>query len=133
MITCVNSMQNGDSETKRFRRTRSDGSEEVLYIAYAPVLVKNYRALDSSKFHRGVKEDEIIVYSLALVQTEEAALESFQEVEESTRKQVRIAIVILSAAILTAVLAMIYLSNLVAASIVEPMASILETIQNINA
>lgn len=128
----VRAMQNGESNRTAFYRLREDGTQEKVYIAFAPVLVKSYCPVNSSDFARGVKESEYLVYSLALAETEEGALEPFEAVEKSTEKQVYIAIGVLTLAIAVALVAVLFFSHRVATSITEPMLFLHDLIVSIN-
>ena len=128
----VTSMQSGESAGGEFVRKTKTGDLEEMYIAYAPAYVTVPTPVDSSDYSRGVKLVEQLVYSVALVETEEGLLEPFREIEETTKKQTNVAIAVLSVVIFLATICIVYISHRLAKSFTEPMLYLLQLLQNIN-
>lgn len=127
----VKSMKHGDSGITTFSR-KTNFSEEIVYMSYAPVIVNSKRPVDVSDFSRGVISSDYLVYSLAFAETESVILESFEQSENNMERQIRISIGILSAVITAAALIVIYVSHRTTMSITEPMLYLLDLIRSMN-
>ena len=128
----VDSMKKGDSNETSFTRRTNDGEVETLHVAYSPVYVTSVRPVNSSDYSRGVNRQRILVYSLALVETEEGILMPFQQIRDTTKKQTNVAIGVLTIVIFAATLTIIYISHRLATSFTEPMIYLLDLIRYIN-
>ena len=127
----LRSMKMGESHVRNFTR-RSDGATETVYLAYAPVTVRNVESVDSSDYVRGVRTSRYHIYVLGLGGTESEILKPFNDVEESTEKQINIAIGIVSALLVVAAAVVAVVSQKLTRSITEPMLYLLELIRSLN-
>lgn len=84
---CLTPMKNGDSGLKEFWRTRSDGTPEHLFIAFAPVYERALLPLSPDDFSRGVEVSQVLLYSVAMIQTTEDMLAPFEETEDAMMSQ----------------------------------------------
>jgi hypothetical protein len=125
-------MKNGESTVTTFARKKRDGTTEMMHIAYSPVYVSSIEPADNSDYARGVKEVKQLVYSLALVETEDEMLLPFREIEDTTKQQTIVAICILTVVILLATLSIVYISRRLASSFSEPMIYLLRLLKTIN-
>jgi hypothetical protein len=128
----INSMRAGETGNGTFLMVNAEGSREKMHITYAPVKVTRLRPLNSSDFSRGVDKSHYAIYSLALVETDKSMLERFQTTEEDIDRQIRVAIAILCILIVFAACLVVYFSNHITISMVEPMYYLLELIKHIN-
>jgi hypothetical protein len=126
------SMKARNNSTEMFERTTADGGTELVYMAYTPIVVKYLDPVDPSDFTRGARVTNHFIYSLGFAETVEGILEPFGAIQEEMQRQINVAIGILAAVIVVAVLATIGISYLVARSISEPMACLLELIRLVN-
>ena len=126
------SMKAGNTSTEMFERTTASGGTETVYMAYTPIIVNYLDPVDSSDFTRGARVANHFTYSLGFAETVEGLLEPFGAIQEDMQRQINVAIGILAAVIVIAVLATIGISYLVARSISEPMACLLELIRLVN-
>ena len=125
-------MQAGKIGSTSFRRLCENGDVEVMHISYSPVAVKTFTPVDSSDYSRGVDQTTHLIYSLALVESENGLLMPFVEIEETTRRQSNVAIGVMSIVILLAICIIVYISHILASSFTEPMIYLLGLIQYIN-
>ena len=125
-------MKEGNAGSSVFTRTGPDGAEEVVDISYAPVIVKHLRALDSSDLSRGVERENIIIYSLALAETEDGITQSFQSIDSVVKTDVNICIAVLSVLIFVSATLTIYIAYRVTSSMISPILDLLVVIQDIN-
>jgi hypothetical protein len=128
----VESMKRGESNVTTFQRRTEDGEVETLLIAYSPVLVTSVRPLNTSDYSRGVQRTENLIYSLAFVEPEPEVLGPFEDIEETTKKQTKVAISILAVVLFAAAISVVYISHRLATSFTEPMIYLLGLIQHIN-
>jgi hypothetical protein len=128
----VGSMKVGNSSMETFSRKESDGSIEIIHMAYTPVNVKSFRPANSSDYSRGVLVSDYLIYSLGLAVTQSKILEPFDQIEDGTERTIRVAKAVLSAFIVAASLVVIYISHRVTMSIIEPMVYLRDLIQSIN-
>eukprot|EP00934_Nitzschia_sp_Nitz4_P004295 Nitzschia sp. Nitz4//scaffold3_size479765//268429//273580//NITZ4_000112-RA/size479765-snap-gene-1.403-mRNA-1//-1//CDS//3329550794//4285//frame0 len=124
-------MKAGEAGGASFNRTTASGGQELVHIAFAPVGVESLRALNSSDFSRGLISSELLIYSLALAETEEGMMRGFAQIEETTDSAVQFAIAFLSTLLVLATTLVGFLSRHVARSITEPLVYLLETIKSI--
>ena len=125
-------MKRGEEGLANLPLSTYSGSAAPAYVAYAPVKVKSLTPLDSSDFARGVNSTDRMIYSLALVETEQSILGPFIAIEEDVARQRNIALIILCTAIVLSTLLVVYLSSKFAASIANPMLYLLDLIRHIN-
>jgi len=128
----VKSMKAGNSSTVKLERTIADGGTEIVYLASAPISVQYLDPANVSDFARGSLPGKHLTYSLSLAETAQGILEPFLEIKEDMQKQINVAIGVLVAVIVVAVLATVGITYLVARSISEPMACLLELIRLLN-
>jgi hypothetical protein len=125
-------MQRGSSGSTSFERSNENGVVETMYISYAPVSVRSLTPIDSSDYSRGINQTQHLIYSLALVESEDGLLLPFAEIERTTRRQSNIAIGVLSIVIFLAICIIVYISHNLATSFTQPMLYLLGLIQYIN-
>ena len=92
----VEEMTSGGRNSTVFTRTTPDGKIESVQLSFAPVYVDSFNPIDSSNFASGVKQENNLIYSVALAAPEKPMLEPFQEVKASTQSVVVICIVVIS-------------------------------------
>ncbi|KAL7532352.1 hypothetical protein ACHAXR_004576 [Thalassiosira sp. AJA248-18] len=121
----------GVYRSNRTTSGHSDGNQ--VHISYAPVFVRSYVPLNSSDITRGVKENTILVYSLALAETESGIIDSFQSsINDFASKTVQICIGVLTALIVVATILIVYIAFRVTASMIEPLLQLLGVVKDIN-
>ena len=125
-------MKEGNAGSSVFTRTGPSGAEEVIDISYAPVLVKHFRALDSSDLSRGVEREDILIYSLALAETEKGITQSFQSIEQYVKTEVNICIAVLSVLIFFSAILIIYIAYRVTSSMIRPILNLVIVVEDIN-
>lgn len=130
--TIEESMKAGKDGVSSFTRTKEDGDEEIVHVAYAPVNVKSIKAVNSSSFGRGVEAEDYLIYSLGLMETEKGLLKPFENIEKKMTRQLNWAIVVLAAGIVASAVFVAYISYLLTVSITEPMLYLLDLIRCIN-
>lgn len=128
----VEAMKNGESASTTFSRKMENGELETVHMAYSPVYVPSIGPINSSDFSRGVERSDYQIYSFAIVEPEEGVLKGFQGIENSTKKQTNIAIVVITLVIVAAALIVVYFSHRLAKSFTEPMIYLLDLIRYIN-
>ena len=128
----LNEMKEGNAGSSVFTRTGPGGEEEVVDISYAPVIVKHLRALDSSDLSRGVERENILIYSLALAETEDGITQSFQSIDSVVKTDVSICIAVLSVLIFVSAALTIYIAYRVTSSMIRPILDLLVVIEDIN-
>jgi hypothetical protein len=128
----VEAMKGGNTSTVTFERSTADGGMETVHLAFAPIIVPYLDPVDSSDFSRGAIAGSHLIYSLGLAETQGGILEPFAAIEADMQRQINVAIGILAAVIVAAMAASIYISYIVARSISEPMAFLLELIRSLN-
>lgn len=125
-------MRAGGSGRREFSMVSASGSVEKMHIAFHPVDVKRLRPVNSSDFSRGIENSKYVIYSLALTETESALLEPFKETESEIRRQIRVAIAILSIVIVFSACFVLFFSHHITVSLTEPMYYLLELIKHTN-
>jgi hypothetical protein len=129
----VESMKAGDSGVRTFtRRIHENGDTEEVYLAFAPVNVRNMESVESSDYSRGVNATRYQVYTLGLGGVKADILEPFNAVEEGKERQIKVAIGVVSALLLVAAVFVVYISHTLTKSITEPMLYLLELIRSVN-
>ena len=128
----LSEMKAGGKDTAKFTRLAEDGSEEVIFISYAPVVVKSFSPVDSSDFGRGVDKADYVLYSLAFAEYEGAMLDQFIEIEEDIDTQFYITLAVLCFTIVVSTFFVVYISNVITVSITEPMLHLLHLVCTIN-
>jgi hypothetical protein len=130
----VELMKGGDLDSNSFIRARPNGTDvtDSVYIAYAPVVIKNIHPVNSSNFSSGIVASKYFIYSLGLCETEEGLLQPFLEIETKMNRQILWALFILVDGILLAAVSIFCISCLVSTSIARPMVDLLELIRAIN-
>ncbi len=117
--------ENGSATFTRTNRTLA-GRKELLRIAFAPVFVKSYKAIDSSNFASGVEQDNNLIYSIALVEPEESMLKQFHIVKASTESDITICIAVISVFLALAMLVLVFVAYRVASSLIVPIFHLLK-------
>ena len=125
-------MKEGNAGSSVFTRTGPSGAEEVIDISYAPVFVKHFRALDSSDLSRGVEREDILIYSLALAETEKGITQSFKSIEQYVKTEVNICIAVLSVLIFFSAILIIYIAYRVTSSMIRPILNLVIVVEDIN-
>lgn len=122
-------MKAGNSGSGSFAFGRDN---QIVYINYAPVSVKNVYPVNSSDIARGVTNETTLVYSLALVELHDGIMRSFQSIEDSTSKVLRISIAVLSVLIILSAALIVLIALRVAKYMTEPMLELLGVLKDIN-
>lgn len=125
-------MKAGQNGTENFIRVGEDGSNEQIYISYAPVVVNTYTPVDSSDFSRGVFMSPYLLYSLAFAENEDKMLAEFFEIEDDIDTQFYITLAVLCLTIVVSTIFVVYISNVITVSMTEPMVRLLELVRTIN-
>lgn len=125
-------MKAGSNGTRRFTRIAGDGSEEAIYISYAPVFVKTFAAVDGSDFGRGVLKSDYLLYSLAFAEYEDAMLDPFYDIQSDIDAQLYITVAVLCITIILSTAFIVYFSKAITVSMTAPMLHLLELIKTIN-
>ena len=129
----LNQMKFGQRGKGKFTRARSNGQEEdAVFLSYAPVYVKNYYPVDSSDITRGVQSEEILVYSLALAETADGLISSFNNIDAFSNKTVDICIGVLSAIIIISAILIVWIAFRVTSSMTKPILQLLGVMKSIN-
>jgi hypothetical protein len=127
----TDAMRNGSFGVTNFSRTTEDGSIEMIYMAFAPVELKDLRPIDSSDFARGIEQSDVLVYSLGLAETEEGMLMPFRAIVDPVNETMTVAITVLSVVVFLAIALVVCLSRDVVVSISVEMLLLLELIKKI--
>jgi len=125
-------MKAGESGSASFTRTGPSGTEEEVDIAFSPVIVKSFRALNSSNMASGVEQQDMLIYSLALAETKGGVTQSFQSIDGFVTREVNICIVVLSLLIFFSTILVIFIANRVTSSMTRPILHLLGLIKDIN-
>ncbi|CAB9512321.1 expressed unknown protein [Seminavis robusta] len=128
----VHNMKNGTTGATQFWRTGEDDSREEMFIAHAPVNVKQLDPKNSSDFARGVESRDHLIYSLAFVTQVDGLLQPFEAIAEEMLYQRNVAIGVLCIVIVLSALLVLYISSSVASSITKPMLYLVGLIRHIN-
>ena len=128
----LSEMKKGNAGSSVFTRTGPSGVEEIIDISYAPVIVKHFRALNSSDLSRGVEQEDILIYSLALAETEEGITQSFQSIDHFVKTEVNICIAVLSVLIFFSAIITIYIAYRVTLSMIRPILNLVIVVEDIN-
>ena len=113
-------MRRGSFRYKKFTRTSSNGDQEELYIAYAPVKVLSFAAVNHSMFGAGVYTNDTHVYSVGLGITSIGLELPFTRVEEEVNADVNRVRYISIALIIVAVYLVMHLTKTVSLFLSEP-------------
>ena len=124
-------MRAGKAGTTTFTRTSSTGESEKVYMAFAPVISKDFASIDSSDFSRGVTAYDSMIYSLAVLEPESGFLRPFQE-SIDVERSVDVALGVLLALIIMAAIVVCYVTSSITVRITKPFAQLLELVQNVN-
>ena len=124
-------MKSGKTGSGTFTRVGQSNNEEV-HISYAPVFVRSFTAVDSSDIRRGVTNETILVYSLALVETTNGLIQSFESIDSFASKTVNICIGVLSAIIVISTVLIVYTAFRVTSSMTKPILQLLSVMKSIN-
>ena len=114
---------------------KSEGTfngKETMLITYAPVLVRNYHPLNSSDIASGVRNETTLVYSLALVETENEISKPFQSIGEISSKTVDTCVIGLAVLIVMSTLLIVYIAFRVTTSMTEPILELFGVLKDIN-
>ena len=126
-------MKTGRRGKGKFIRAKSNGQEEdKVFLSYAPVYVKNYYPVDSSDITRGVQSEEILVYSLALAETADGLISSFNNIDAFSSRTVDICIGVLSAIIIISTILIVWIAFRVTSSMTKPILQLLGVMKSIN-
>lgn len=125
-------MDSGQNDTTVLTRTTSDGRTETVNFEYAPVRVSSYRFMDPSDLSAGIDSFDSFVYSLGIGVSEEGLVLTFAPTKSSLSRTVNIAIIVLSLVIVILFGCIFYVSFIVTASAVTPIAKLYLFIRDIN-
>ena len=124
-------MRKGSFYYGKFTRTSSDGNQEELYMAYAPVNVKSFASVDHSKFGAGVYSNDTHVYSVGLGITTNGLELPFTRVEEEVETNVNRVRYISIALIIVAVYLVMHLTKTVSLFLSEPIIALVGIVKSI--
>lgn len=127
----VRDMEDGASNSTSFHRAK-DGELEKVFIAYAPVSIPSFRAIDPSDIRRGLHENVSVVYSLALAETEEGLYKTFRAQRRTIADIVYISLGIFLGIIGLTYTVVVYLSSKVSRSITYPTSKLLVLVIAVN-
>ena len=126
------SMKECKANVEPFARLSETGSVETLYMAYAPVRTSFLDPVDSSNFNSGsILKNNLCIYSLAVVETEDGLKQPFAAVEDDLRDQTRIAVICLACLVFFAIIVSLGVSYHVTQSVARPMQYLLDMILSI--
>ena len=132
----LSDMKSGKTGSGTFKRfvpsSENEDQQEEVYISYAPVLVRSLSAVDSTDLRRGVMNETILVYSLALVETANGLIQSFESIDSFAFKTVNICIGVLSAIIVISTVLIVYTAFRVTSSMTTPILQLLSVMKSIN-
>lgn len=128
--TILKQMKDGQRGKGKF--TRSNGQEDEVFLSFAPVYVKNYYPVDGSDITRGVQSEEILVYSLALAETADGLISSFNNIDAFSSRTVDICIGVLSAIIIISTVLIVWIAFRVTSSMTKPILQLLGVMKSIN-
>ncbi|OEU06276.1 hypothetical protein FRACYDRAFT_266147 [Fragilariopsis cylindrus CCMP1102] len=129
----VASMKEGNSShATGFNRTTKNGETETLSISFAPTHTIGVQSINSSDYARGVRKNELLVYSLGFVTKEKSLLEDFSGVMEEMKQYVRITIGVLAAVIFFGAITSVFISRRLAKSFAATMNYLLRLLRHIN-
>jgi len=109
-----------------------ENSHVQYNITYAPVIVKSFYPLNSSRLASGIKKSTTLIYSLALVETEDGILSLFQTIDAFASKTESICIGFLAALILVSVIMIVYIAFRETTIMTGPILQLLDVMKDIN-
>ena len=124
-------MRAGKTGTTTFTRTSSTGESEKVYMAFAPVISKDFVPTNSSDYSRGVSAYDSMIYSLAVLEPETGFLRPFQE-SIDVERSVNVALGVLLALIIIAAIVVSFITSRITVRITKPVIQLLELVQNVN-
>ena len=75
-------MKNGESGVEKFNRKSLKGTDDEMFISFAPISMRALKATAPNDFSRGVDAAEVVFYSLAVVKSRKTIDTQFQGFEE---------------------------------------------------
>jgi len=124
-------MRDGKTGTTSFTRTTATGDIEKVYLAYAPVISRDFAPKNSSDFSRGVDSYNSKIFSLAVAEPEKGFLRPFQE-SIDVQRSINVALGVLLALIVLDAIIVTFITSRITVSITKPVTQLLELVRNIN-
>jgi len=105
---------------------------DQIIITYAPVILTNYRPVNSSIMASGVEKENTLVYSLGLAETQSDLLAPFQNLTDISQGRIVFYTVLLSALVVISTMIIIFIAFKVTSSMTEPIIKLLDVLKDIN-
>ena len=128
----LDQMKAGTNASTTFTRIGQSGSEESVYISWAPVKATTLRALNSSDFAGGVQHFETLVYIVGIAIPEPALLLPFTAIEGDVKSETDQSTAVLIALIVAACALVGFIASSVAISVTGTVRCLLEIVNRIN-
>jgi len=125
-------MKAGESDRVKFRRTSTDGTTEILELAFRPVTSRVLLPLDPSDFSRGAIPSNVLVYSVGVVYQESQVVLPWSMIEGEIEDDLEDLQAIFLSIVAVVSLLYIILTFYVAVKICKPMLVLLCIVQSIN-
>ena len=125
-------MMAGQTGTGIYKQTLDDGTVETVHIAYAPVTALSVTPVDSSDFTRGVNMERPTVFSIALAQSEEGLIATYEPMRDRLEIIMHGMIGFLGQFVLVILCIIVAVLCRLAVTIVEPVQQLLLLVERIN-
>jgi hypothetical protein len=126
-------MRDGITYYSTFSRTRSDNvTQEEMYMAFAPVIMRTLRVLNHSDFSAGTESKVAPIYSLGFGITLEDLEIRFAEVEERVKENIDQVTYISLALIIGAVLMVMYMTYTMTIYLAQPILCLVGIVKSIS-
>ena len=112
-------MRAGKTGSTSFTRTTATGDIETVYLAYAPVISRDFAPKNSSDFSRGVDLYNSLIFSLAVAEPEQGFLLPFQQ-SIDVQRIINVALGVLLALIVLAACIVTLIASRITVSITNP-------------
>jgi len=125
-------MTDGLSGTVQFSRTIEDGSEEDLQVSYVPVIGRTLRVLQTNDYAKGAKQEEMQMFSLAVVRLQEEIERPFTVSKVASDHELKsISSMVILVDVFIALLSAI-LTVMISLAVTRPMLCLLQMVRAIN-
>jgi hypothetical protein len=126
-------MRDGMAYYSAFWRTKSDNvTQEELYMAFAPIMMRTYKALNHSNFSAGIESRVSPIYSLGFGITLKDLEIRFVEVEEQVKDNIEQVTYISLALIIGAVLMVMYMTYTMTIYLARPILCLVGIVKSIS-
>lgn len=125
-------MKTGKTGQVEFNRTTADGSNECIWLSFAPVTGRSLLAVAPDDFSAGVKVSESLVYSIGVGRQCEVIKQAFHTVEGDIDEALNGTRTVYLAINLTATVLFVVFSAVAAAYTTRPMLTLLKIVSNTN-